>query len=65
MATELTDVLSTVEAAAELGITDSLVRRYIRDKDLPAKRLGERSYAIYRRDLERFKRERASNRRAG
>ena len=58
-------LLSTTEVAKELDITDSLVRRYIRDSVLPAQRFGVRSYAVSRKDLERFKQQRLrSNRRA-
>ena len=53
MATD--ELLSTSEAAGELGITDALVRRYCRDGRLKAVRLGERSWAIARKDLEKFK----------
>ena len=56
-------LVSTGEAAGELGITISLVRRYIREHRLPAMRIGERSWAIARKDLERFKAERKANRR--
>jgi excisionase family DNA binding protein len=44
------DLLTTQEAAAELGVTDSRVRQLIIDGKLPAQRFG-RSHMIKRGDL--------------
>ena len=44
------DLLTTQEAAAELGVTDSRVRQLIIDGKLPAQRFG-RSHMIRRSDL--------------
>jgi excisionase family DNA binding protein len=44
------DLLTTQEAAAELGVTDSRVRQLILDGKLPALRFG-RSHMIKRSDL--------------
>lgn len=44
------DLLTTQQAAAELGVTDSRVRQLIIDGKLPAQRFG-RSHMIRRSDL--------------
>lgn len=44
------ELLTTQQAAAELGITDSRVRQLIIDGKLPAQRFG-RSHMILRSDL--------------
>jgi excisionase family DNA binding protein len=44
------DLLTTQQAAAELGVTDSRVRQLIIDGKLPAQRFG-RSHMIRRKDL--------------
>lgn len=44
------DLLTTQQAAAELGVTDSRVRQLIIDGKLPAQRFG-RSHMIKRSDL--------------
>lgn len=46
------DLLTTQQAAAELGVTDSRVRQLIIDGKLPAQRFG-RSHMIKRGDLKR------------
>ncbi len=46
------DLLTTRQAAAELGVTDSRVRQLIIDGKLPAQRFG-RSHMIRRSDLKR------------
>ena len=46
----MSDYLTTQEAAAELGITDSRVRQLIIDGKLPAQKFG-RSHMIKRSDL--------------
>ena len=56
MATTIEKSFSTVEAARALGITESLVRRYIREKRIEAEVLGERTYLISQKALEAFKR---------
>jgi excisionase family DNA binding protein len=42
MATEIPGYLSIKEAAEFFGVTDSLVRRWVRDNRLPYKRVGSR-----------------------
>lgn len=44
------ELLTTQQAAAELGVTDSRVRQLIIDGKLPAQRFG-RSHMIRRNDL--------------
>lgn len=44
------DLLTTQQAAVELGVTDSRVRQLIIDGKLPAQRFG-RSHMIKRSDL--------------
>lgn len=44
------DLLTTQQAAAELGVTDSRVRQLIIDGKLPAQKFG-RSHMIKRSDL--------------
>jgi len=44
------DLLTTQQAAAELGVTDSRIRQLIIDGKLPAQRFG-RSHMIRRSDL--------------
>lgn len=46
------ELLTTSQAAAELGITDSRVRQLILEGKLPAQRFG-RSHMIKRSDLKR------------
>lgn len=46
------DLLTTQQAAEELGVTDSRVRQLILDGKLPAQRFG-RSHMIKRSDLKR------------
>jgi len=46
-------LLTTNQAAARLGITDSLVRRYIREDRLPAHKIG-RDWLIKESDLVEF-----------
>src|SRR5262249_39524355 len=46
------DLLTTAEAAAELGITSSRVTILITEGRLPAKRFGKRSWSIRRADLD-------------
>lgn len=55
MATDLPGMFSTQEAAEELGITRSLVCRYVRDGRLPAKQIGEHTYVISAKALDDFK----------
>lgn len=57
MATELPNFFSTNEAADIIGITGSLVRRYIRKGKLKARQVGERSYVISKKDLYDFKKQ--------
>lgn len=56
VATSIKNFLTTPEAAKELGITKSLVRRYIREGRLRAEVAGERTYLIPRKAVEDFKR---------
>ena len=44
------ELLTTQEAAAELGVTDSRVRQLVLDGKLPARKFG-RSHMIKRSDL--------------
>jgi excisionase family DNA binding protein len=46
------DLLTTQQAAAELGLTDSRIRQLIIEGKLPAQRFG-RSHMIKRSDLKR------------
>jgi len=55
VATTIEKSFSTVEAAKALGITESLVRRYIRDGRIEAETLGERTYLIPQKSLDAFK----------
>lgn len=56
VATTIKNFLTTAEAAQEIGITDSLVRRYIRDGRIEAEQVGERTYLITRKALDAFMR---------
>jgi excisionase family DNA binding protein len=47
------DLLTTRQAAQELGVTDSRVRQLILDGKLPAQKFG-RSHMIKRNDLKRL-----------
>lgn len=53
MATE--KQLSIAQAAAKLGITDALVRRYCRMERIKAHRVGKRTWSIPEKELERFR----------
>ena len=48
------ELLTTKQAAAELGMTDVGVRKAIQDGRLAAQRVG-RDYAILRKDLEKYR----------
>lgn len=50
-------LLDTQDVAQILGVHVQTVRRYIRDKRLPAIRITPRLYKVRWRDLERFLRE--------
>lgn len=60
----LENLLTTTEAAARMGTSDSLVRRYIRLGKLPATEAGA-MYFIKLADLKRFDAERPKRRRQG
>lgn len=47
------ELLSTQDVADLLGITRSLVLRYIREKRLPAQRIGSQ-WVVERRDMDAF-----------
>lgn len=53
----LEGLLDTQDVAQILGVHVQTVRRYIRDKRLPAIRITPRLYKVRQRDLERFLRE--------
>jgi excisionase family DNA binding protein len=48
------DYLTVVEAAALLRVAPSTIRRWIREGDLPAYRLGRRRVGLRRHDLSRL-----------
>lgn len=50
------ELVGVTIAAEELGLSTNRVRQLIRQRRLPAQRIG-REYAITREDLEAFKRE--------
>lgn len=54
MATTIPNLFNATEAAKYLGLTDSLVRNYCRQKRLKAERVG-RNWVITRKELDRFK----------
>ncbi len=50
-----TRYLTTADIAGRLGVTERSVRRWIRDKQLPALDLGRRvGYRVTEADLDRF-----------
>lgn len=48
------DLLSVVEAAALLGVTDARIRQYISEGRLQAQKVGH-AYVLRRGDAEKFK----------
>lgn len=55
MATTIPNLFNATEAAAYLGLTDSMVRNYCRQARIKAERIG-RNWVISRKELDRFKR---------
>lgn len=47
--------MTVAKAAEELGVSESLVRRWIREKRLPAKQYGQRLYLVSSKAIEEFK----------
>lgn len=54
MSTEIPGYLSIPEAAAVIGVSDSLVRRWVRNNTLPHVKVGEKVRLIPRKTVERF-----------
>jgi len=54
VATQIPGYLSIPEAAKELGITDSLVRRYVREGRLPRVMVGKKTQLIPKSNLKSF-----------
>lgn len=54
VATEIPGLMNATEAAAYLGLSESLVRRYCRQKKLRARRFGM-NWAIKKTDADHFK----------
>jgi excisionase family DNA binding protein len=50
------EIMTVVEAAELLDVEPTLVRRWIREKRLPAKRIGERLYVLERKHVEAWDR---------
>jgi excisionase family DNA binding protein len=63
MAEELSDMLTTAAAAAELGVNDSRVRQLLRAGELAGVKIG-RDWVIPRQEIERFKKEREKKQQA-
>jgi excisionase family DNA binding protein len=51
MSTLADDFVTVTEAAALLHVSSSTIRRWIREGELPAYRIGQRRVALRRRDL--------------
>jgi excisionase family DNA binding protein len=54
MSTNIAGFVSVPEAAAIIGVTDSLVRRWVRNGTLPSRIVGGRFRVLPRRAVERF-----------
>jgi excisionase family DNA binding protein len=54
MTTEIAGYLSIPEAANVLGVSDSLVRRWVRNGTLPHLKIGDKVRIIPRRTVEKF-----------
>ena len=53
------EILNTIQAAAELGMTPRGIRKAIESGHLQAQRVG-RDYAILRRDVDKYKKQPAA-----
>ena len=51
MSTLVDDFLTVAEAAEQLHVAPSTIRRWIREGDLPAYRIGKRRVGVRRKDL--------------
>jgi excisionase family DNA binding protein len=49
------DMVTVEQAAAIIGLTEGRIRQLIRADELPAVRVGKRTYLINRADLEKIK----------
>ena len=56
MATTIPNLFNATEAAEYLGLTDSLVRSYCRQRRIKAERIG-RNWVITKKELDRFKKQ--------
>ena len=54
VATSIPNMFNSTEAAAYLGLTDSMVRKYCREGEIHADRVG-RNWVITKKELDRFK----------
>jgi excisionase family DNA binding protein len=54
VSTELPGFLSIPEAAEIIGVSDSLVRRWVRDGVLPSRKIGEKSRVIPSKKVREF-----------
>lgn len=50
------EIMTVVEAAKLLDVKPTLVRRWIREERLPAKRIGKRLYVLDRKHVEAWSR---------
>lgn len=55
MSTEIDGFLTVPEAAGVIGVTDSLVRRWVRDGRLPHKKIGEKVRVIPAQAVEKMR----------
>ena len=55
MSTEIAGFFTIPEAASIIGVTDSLVRRWVRDGRLPHKKIGEKFRVIPAKAVEEMK----------
>lgn len=55
MSTEINGFFSIPEAAGIIGVTDSLVRRWVRDGRLPCKKIGEKVRVIPAKAVEEMR----------